>query len=88
MNRNLKPVERKLHAACPSATCTCPVCIIPRRLYEAWGVMDAARKLVKHNACLSAAAMSLSKVAYPEQVEPCACTYCKLKTALSAFEAA
>ncbi len=89
MKADLEPAERKLHAACPSETCSCPVCLIPRRLYEAWGVMDAARKLVKHNACLASAALKLCPPAYPTpENSTCACTYCKLDAALKAFDAA
>lgn len=82
----LEPAERRTHAACPSETCLCPVCLIPRRLYEAWGVMDAARKLVKHNGCITAAALKLSKTPYPPTPAKCECTYCVLKAALKRFD--
>jgi len=59
--------------------CTCTVCVIPRRLYEAWQVIDAARKLVKHNGCLAAGAHALGSA------PPCECTYCELKAALKEF---
>lgn len=83
MKQEVEPAERRLHAACPSEVCLCPVCVIPRRLYEAWQVMDAARKLVRANGCLAAGAAALAGSTMPG----CECTYCVLRFSLKAFDA-
>lgn len=82
MKAEVEDARRRTHAAAPSETCTCTVCLIPRRLYEAWAAMDAARALVRHNGCLSGAVASLPGSTMPA----CDCTYCRLKAALQAFD--